>query len=82
MLKIERITGSNANQQKRMLYILMAKLVEQCFLYEYVAGELTLLSKPFKSKKLAEKEREKYSEKERRKIGLGLIRVGQRRKEQ
>jgi hypothetical protein len=35
----------------------------------------TPLSKPFKSKKVAEKEREKYSEKKRRRIGLGLIRV-------
>jgi hypothetical protein len=55
----------------------MPKILEQWILFEYVAGQLTPLSKPFKSKKLAEKERKKYSERERRKIGLGLIRVGQ-----
>jgi hypothetical protein len=53
----------------------MPKIVQQWFLFEYVEGELTPLSKPFKTKKLAEKERQKYSERERRKIGLGLIRI-------
>jgi hypothetical protein len=53
----------------------MPKTVEQWILFEYVKGQLTALSKPFKSKKLAEKERKKYSERERRKIGLGLIKV-------
>jgi hypothetical protein len=53
----------------------MAKIVQQWILFEYVDGQLTPLSKPFKSKKLAEKERKKYSERERRKIGLGLIRI-------
>jgi hypothetical protein len=58
----------------------MPKIIQQWFLFEYVEGQLTPLSKPFKSKKLAEKEREKYPERERRKIGLGLIRVGQDKK--
>jgi hypothetical protein len=53
----------------------MPIIVEQWILFEYVDGQLTPLSKPFKSKKLAEKEREKYSERERRKMGLGLIRI-------
>jgi hypothetical protein len=57
----------------------MPKIVQQWFLFEYVEGVLTPLSKPFKSKKLAEKERQKYSKKEQRKIGLGLIRVGQKK---
>jgi hypothetical protein len=50
-----------------MLLIFMVKSVQQWFLFA---------SKPFTSKELAEKEREKYPERERRKIGLGLIRVG------
>jgi hypothetical protein len=53
----------------------MPKTVEQWILFEYVEGQLTPLSKPFKSKKLAEKERKKYPDKERRKIGVGFIRV-------
>jgi hypothetical protein len=57
--------------------ILMPKTLDQWILFEYVEGQLTPLSKPFKSKKLAEKEHEKYPEHERRKIGLGLIRVGE-----
>jgi hypothetical protein len=38
-------------------------------------AELTPLSKPFKSKELAEKERLKYSEKDRKRIGLGVVRT-------
>ena len=53
----------------------MAKIVEQWFLFEYIDGHLTPLSKPFKSKKLAEKARLKFSERERKSIGLGLVRV-------
>jgi hypothetical protein len=53
----------------------MARMVEQWFLFEYVEGQLTPLSKPIKSRKLAEKERDKYPERHRKKIGLGLIRV-------
>jgi hypothetical protein len=56
----------------------MAKIVQQWILFEYVDGQLTPLSKPFKSKKLAEKERKKYSQRERKKIGLGLIRIKQK----
>jgi hypothetical protein len=53
----------------------MPKIFQQWILFAYVDGQFTPLSKPFKSKKLAEKERQKYPEKERRKIGLGLIKV-------
>jgi len=42
-------------------------------LFEYNGLELVILSKPFKTKKLAEKARQKYPERERRKIGIGLI---------
>lgn len=53
----------------------MAKIVEQWFLFEYVEGHLTPLSKPFSTRKLAEKARLKYSERDRKSIGLGLVRV-------
>jgi len=42
-------------------------------LFEYQGLELVILSKPFKTKKLAEHERQKYPERERRRIGIGLI---------
>jgi hypothetical protein len=53
----------------------MSKIVEQWLLFEYVGGELTPLSKPFKTKKQAEKAREKYPERLRKKVGLGVIRI-------
>ena len=43
-------------------------------LFQYVYGEFTLLSKPFKTKKEAEKARLKYPERERKTIGLGVVR--------
>jgi hypothetical protein len=53
----------------------MAKIIEQWLLFKYVGGEFTPLSKPFKTKHLAEKERLKYAERERKTIGLGVIRI-------
>ena len=53
----------------------MPKIIEQWLLFKYVNGEFTELSKPFKTKKLAERERLKYSERERRMIALGVVRV-------
>src|SRR6266481_6531446 len=44
-------------------------------LFEYEGLELVILSKPFKTKKLAENARQKYPERERRKIGIGVVRV-------
>ena len=44
-------------------------------LFEYKGLELVILSKPFKSKKLAEKARLKYPDRVRRKIGIGVTRV-------
>jgi hypothetical protein len=44
-------------------------------LFEYKGLELTILSKPFKTKKLAEKARRKYPDRARRKIGIGAVRV-------
>jgi hypothetical protein len=53
----------------------MPKTTEQWLLYTYVAGEFTLLSKPFKTKQLAEKARSKYPERQRKTIVLGVIRT-------
>jgi hypothetical protein len=52
----------------------MAKIIEQWLLFKYVDGEFTPLSKPFKTKGLAEKARRKYSDRERRTVGVGVIR--------
>jgi hypothetical protein len=53
----------------------MPKTVEKWLLFKYVDGEFTPLSKPFKTKQLAEKTRSKYPEQERKKIGVGVIRT-------
>jgi len=53
----------------------MSKTTERWLLFEYVGREFTPLSKPFKTREQAEKAREKYTERERKKIGLGLIRT-------
>jgi hypothetical protein len=53
----------------------MAKTVERWLLFRYIHGEFTPLSKPFKTKQLAEKARLKYAERERKTIGLGVIRI-------
>jgi hypothetical protein len=44
-------------------------------LFEYKGLELVILSKPFKTKKLAEKARLKYPDRVARKIGIGVVRV-------
>jgi hypothetical protein len=53
----------------------MPKTTEQWLLFKYVDGEFTPLSKPLKTKQLAEKTRSKYPEQERKKIGVGVIRT-------
>ncbi len=52
----------------------MPKSVVQWLLFKYIDGEVAFLSKPFKTKQLAEKARSKYPERERKKIGVGVIR--------
>jgi hypothetical protein len=52
---------------------MMARVV-RWVLFEYDGLELVILSKGFKTKKLAEKARLKYPERERRKIGIGVAR--------
>ncbi len=53
----------------------MPKTIEKWLLFKYVGVEFTPLSKPFKTKKEAEKAREKYPERLRKTIGLGVIRI-------
>jgi hypothetical protein len=53
----------------------MPKTDGRWLVYKYVGGEFTPLSKPFKTKRLAEKARLKYPEQERKKIGVGVVRV-------
>ena len=53
----------------------MVKATRKWLLFKYVDGELTPLSKPFNTKALAEKAREKYSERERKAIAVGLMRT-------
>jgi len=51
------------------------KIVEQWLLFRYVEGQLTPLSKPFKTKDQAEKARLKLPERERREVAVGVIRI-------
>jgi hypothetical protein len=55
----------------------MPKITKQWLLFQYVGGVFTPLSKPFKTKQQAEKARRKYSEKQRKSIGLSVIRTKQ-----
>ena len=51
------------------------KTIQRWLLFKYVGTDLTPLSKPFKTRKLAEAERSKYPERQQKSIGLGMIRV-------
>ncbi|MGB7846850.1 MAG: hypothetical protein WBL63_14640 [Candidatus Acidiferrum sp.] len=53
----------------------MPKPTEQWLLFKYIGLEFTPLSKPFKTKEQAEKARLKYPERQRKTIGLGVIRI-------
>jgi len=57
----------------------MPKIIEQWLLFKYVGGEFTPLSKPFKTKGQAEKARPKYPERQRKSIGLGVVRLPKER---
>jgi hypothetical protein len=52
----------------------MPKIIEQWLLFKYIDGQFTPLSKPFATKGRAEKARLKYPERERKTIGIGVIR--------
>jgi hypothetical protein len=53
----------------------MPRIIEQWLLFKYIDGELTPLSKPFETKVQAEKARLKYSDRERKAIAIGVIRI-------
>ena len=53
----------------------MPRIVERWLLFKYIGGEFTPLSKPLKTKEHAEKARLKYPERERKTIGIGVIRT-------
>jgi hypothetical protein len=53
----------------------MPKITERWLLFKYIGGEFTPLSKPLKTKAQAEKEPQKYAERERKTIGIGVIRT-------
>jgi hypothetical protein len=53
----------------------MPKIVERWLLFKYINGEFTPLSKPLKKKEQAEKERLRYPERERKPIGIGVVRT-------
>jgi hypothetical protein len=55
----------------------MPKIVEQWLLFKYIDGRFTPLSKPLKTRKQAEKARARYPERERKTIGIGVIRLAQ-----
>jgi hypothetical protein len=53
----------------------MPKIVEQWLLFKYINGQFTPLSEPLKTRRQAEKARASYPERERRTIGIGVIRL-------
>jgi len=57
----------------------MPKIVEQWLLFKYINGQFTPLSKPLKTRRQAEKARASYPERERRTIGIGVIRLARGR---
>jgi hypothetical protein len=59
----------------RVINLKCPKPLDSGLLFKYVEGEFTPLSKPFKTKEQAEKTRLKYPERERKTIGLGVIRL-------
>jgi hypothetical protein len=53
----------------------MPKIIERWLLFKYIAGEFTPLSKPFTTKEQAETARLKYPERQRKSIGVGVVRT-------
>jgi hypothetical protein len=52
-----------------------AKLPEHWLLFTFHSGEFTPLSKPFKKRAHAERARKKYPDRQRKRIGLGVVRA-------
>ena len=65
----KRLTWSGASHHKSM-----SKKTEQWLLFKYIDGQFTPLSKPFKTREQAEEQRQKYPERERKGILVGVIR--------
>jgi len=63
------------DEKRPPCYKFLMKIIEQWLLYEYVGGQFTPLSKPFKTKAAAEKARLKLPEREQRAVGVGVIRT-------
>ena len=55
--------------------MVVPKVVERWLLFKYINGEFTPLSKPLTKKEQAEKARLKYPARERKAIGIGVIRT-------
>jgi hypothetical protein len=53
----------------------MPRIIERWLLFKYIGGEFTPLSKPLRTKEQAERARLKYSERERKAIGIGVVRT-------
>jgi hypothetical protein len=66
---------SSGKPHRRAIRFEMSKTEERWVLFEYVHGEFTPLSNPFKTRKQAEKAREKYPARLRKRIGVGVIRI-------
>ncbi|HWY58695.1 MAG TPA: hypothetical protein VNZ03_29795 [Terriglobales bacterium] len=61
--------------KQRPCYKFLMKIVERWLLFKYIGGQFTPLSKPFKTKPAAEKARLKLPERERRAVGVGVVRT-------
>lgn len=53
----------------------MPKTIEKWLLFKYVGREFTPLSKPFKTREQAERARLKIPKRQRKTIGIGVIRI-------
>jgi hypothetical protein len=72
---IEKRSRRSGRSDRACYKFLMPKIIERWLLFKYIGGELTPLSKPLKTKARAEKARQKYPERERKQIGIGVIRT-------
>jgi hypothetical protein len=53
----------------------MPRSIQRWLLFKYINGQITFLSKPLKTKQLAEKVRSKYPVREQKMIGVGVVKV-------
>ena len=74
-LPIHPILQASAHPKAPLCYKSPMKIIEHWLLFKYIEGQFTPLWKPFRSKDQAEKARLKLPERERRTIGVGVIRL-------